>query len=518
MEDNASTDFSENSKEVLSKRKKRISWWEQKSEYLNIPPAARRSIYLYSGIYFIIAAVALILIALMPISTSTGYNLGNIYTLFFEIISFPKGISEYENVKEYISLAWPLYTVCAAFVLLSAIILIRGIYFLKNAFTGSKNEKILAMPKSVVSSYVIFILCAVSSFFAVKIMERYYLFQAPTFIFMVIIVFSVFPVVNTVGHIICKQRSDVFDINNGMYETLRKSKQVCQTPGGLKERGLFSFLYFFIILLACIICFAMNGYSIEGFGINYTPMQFEAKGYYEFGRNVGTYDRLKYVTVSNERGDVIKTFYFTPERFETDGSLSDREIKYFYECRLSALKYDRDRLEIKELDKDTGLDDASEALEAYLKKYDALTEEMEELNEYIDSIPTYEESFKCKKVTVYADYGPFYPASEDYCYFTEYIFDTKLSDKSVHKFGSGSYENENHFFKADESVSVKMCVSSFGSKTTLRSAIATINYADGSVKICDISDEINLKSYESGTYTVRWSDEWGNYEAELVIN
>ena len=173
MEDNASTDFSENSKEVLSKRKKRISLWEQKSEYLNIPPAARRSIYLYSGIYFIIAAVALILIALMPISTSTGYNLGNIYTLFFEIISFPKGISEYENVKEYISLAWPLYTVCAAFVLLSAIILIRGIYFLKNAFTGSKNEKILAMPKSVVSSYVIFMLCAVSSFFAVKIMERY---------------------------------------------------------------------------------------------------------------------------------------------------------------------------------------------------------------------------------------------------------------------------------------------------------------------------------------------------------
>ena len=74
----------------------------------------------------------------------------------------------------------------------------------------------------------------------------------------------------------------------------------------------------------------------------------------------------------------------------------------------------------------------------------------------------------------------------------------------------------NHLFKAEESVSVKIKSNMIGGEI-FEAVIATINYADGSVKIYDITDIIDYKSYTPGTHTVKWSDAWGDYEAELIV-
>lgn len=263
----------------------------------------------------------------------------------------------------------------------------------------------------------------------------------------------------------------------------------------LIELSFFEWILNFLVFAGMIISISFcNGW----FGYDSYPPDGYLGGYFKIGKEK-RFDTPSYYV----DGEKIATLDFGyTEELKDQYYIEWGKAFYFYSHYIKQLEAEIQQLSVQDMINDG--ESEEDAILLYEQKVEKIEQKISVLKKAISDSPIPLQTIRTKKVD-----------GESYVV-TEYVYNTNRTDKTEYKFGDSQFSIAT---LAKESVSLDKTSFLEGTNFSAEAIVATITYADASVKKVLITpDNIDeLNGAARGAHILKWSDSWGEYEIEITI-
>ena len=496
MKDNAQN---QNGNLTNEERKERRRTWR----YVKENDAVK--LFLILTVITLGAAALLFLLAILPVAKIEDVSLGNAYYFAKDNLVYLLRDIDFLNFepknRAYSKYIFPFTCICLICIVTGIILLTKGIGYLiaclkkKEICINVKHSK-----KSVVFTVAVIALVYALFLVFLKIWQELYLFD-----FGILYCLLIVPIVWLVAVVLIKNKY----AEKGEHITKEKVSSLTDKNENIEEdgnkvQGTYSFSLVLMLLALVVNIATYNGYSIRSF--SYNPVYYSLLG---DRITVGEKTPISSMVIT-EGGITVKTIDLGKEEKKENNSFVWGENLYFYETRIAMLEDEEKELDEKYTKKMENLseDDDLEDLNELLEKYDAELKKIESKKDVFEramsNIPAPKES-----------YTMVFETDSKYT-ITEYVYDTRRTDKDEFKYGEAK---TTLLSLGIETAVIEDNVFDIGTDFSEDKAIVTVKYKDGSVKIAMVVPDnvAELNKAGIGTHIFRWSDSWGEYEAEIVI-
>ena len=451
------------------------------------------------------AAALVFLLALLPVAKIEDINLGNAYYFAKDNLVYLLCDIDFLDLepmnRAYSKYIFPFACICLICVAAGFLLLAKGIGYLISyvkkkeiCINVKTSKKSIIFTASVIA--IVYVLLAVF----LTIWHKLYLFDC-TILYCIPLV----PIAWLISVTLIKNKYAKI----GEHVTKEKVASLTDKNENInqdnnKVEGLYSFSLVLFIFALIVNIATYNGYHLGSF--SYNPLYYSLLG---DEKTVGEETSVSSLVITV--GDVvIKEIDLGKEEKKENNSFVWGENLYFYETRIAMLEDEKKEIDEKyskkmeNLSEDDDLEDLNKLLEKYNAELNKIRYKEDVLKRTLSDIPAPKES-----------YTLVFEGDSKYT-MTEYVYDTHRTDKEKFKYGEAK---TTLLSLGIESAVIEDNVFDKGTDFSEDKAVVTVKYKDGSVKIAMVVPDnvAELNKADVGKHIFKWSDSWGEYEAEIVI-
>ncbi len=478
---------------------------EKRKTWKYVTGNTAKKLNLCLAIITIATSAIILLMGFLPAVTVKDISLGNFY--YFTEIIIRRILSSVEflsveiiGTQLYNAIIFELTLVCAAIIIFGILLLFKGIAFLISYF---KNEEVCVNKLDlkniifsiILSSILIFFLCA-----CMLIWEKLFLFECPYQLIMAFIILAWMYLTIIIRVKFSKNCEKI--TKEKVYHLVNEEKNNKTTK---QERNIIGFEK----VLAIIMIILTLGVQVINSNVYFEPLLDGGFQLSEDPSFIGFYsvgDPIGYRYTHKLHGEEVIRIDFgeTEEEKKSEYTVSWDVNYYFYQYQIEVLEKEKKELMPEKVSENATYEEIENALKEYTKKIEAIQEKIQTFKNILHEIPLPIETMRLEK------------DNSGKTVVREIIYDTRRIDKSQFKYGDKTPEL---FPMYTESISLEQKAFKFGTDFSKTNIVATITYKDGSIKTSKITptNYSDLNSLSIGTHTIKWSDNWGEYSAEIII-